>query len=125
MTEYRCRRVRPNSEDTWTTVEESSPGRAANEYHAKMFASDSCCFVQPTPDGGKEKVLFAVIEVDGHGKFTSRVYYRGIWRKGGVPLPRKKTDDEILRDIANVLEYTGSPRDLLDPGWDEEEEEWK
>lgn len=126
MTEYRCRRVRPNSEDTWTTVEESSPGRAANEYQVRYGRSYNYCIVEENvADNKMQYVYFAVIEVDGHGLFISRYYYSRIWRRAGVRIPDKKPLSEKLVDLASVLGYDGSPEELLHPGWDEEEEEWK
>jgi hypothetical protein len=107
-------------------VEESSPGRAANEYQVRYGRSYNYCIVEENvADNKMQYVYFAVIEVDGHGLFISRYYYSRIWRRAGVRIPDKKPLSEKLVDLASVLGYDGSPEELLHPGWDEEEEEWK
>lgn len=125
MTVYMCRRVRPVGEDVWHPVEESSPGRAANEYQVRYSRHDNYFIVEEVTKDSKQYVYFAVIEVEGHGQFISRYYYSRIFRRAGVKVPDKKPFIEKLVDLASVLGYNGSPEELLAPGWDEEEEEWK
>jgi len=125
VTEYLCRRVRPVSEDVWHPVEESSPGRAANEYHVSYDRYDNYCIVDENPTTHtRQLVYFALIEVKDHGQFISRYFYSHIWRRAGVKVPDTVPFAKKLADIASVLGYDGSPEELLAPGWDEEEEEW-
>lgn len=123
--EYFCRRVRPVGEDVWHPIEESSPGRAANEYQTQYSRSNNYYIVDKNEAEHTEQIVyFALIEVKDHGQFISRYFYSCIWRRAGVKVPDKKPFHEKLVDLASALGYDGSPDELLSPGWDEEEEEW-
>jgi hypothetical protein len=111
---YRCRMVQPSVEE-WGEVEADSPPLAANEYHLNLNHA-GFDLRRVFPDGRIERVHLALIEVEGHGPFISRLFSTGIFRKGGV----HPTETELAA-VANKLGWTGPPKELLEDGWDGEE----
>lgn len=113
---FRCRFLLPK-ESQWFEVEDAGPAQAANTCH---FDRDELGirYTEHLPDGGKQQISFARIEVEGHGSWVSRVYKLGIWRKGGVPRPGYQV---TLEDIARAVEYDADPQTLIAPGWEFEE----
>jgi len=124
MSAYHCRSTSP-LRTPWTDVEAKSPEHAAGDYHASR-SNDRSFSLRLTreQDGGFETVLFASIEVDGHGQYVSRLFHRGINRRGGVRSARTLTISEQLATIARELGWTKAPEELLADGWDGEEMKW-
>jgi hypothetical protein len=113
---FRCRTKIPHVEADWADIETDSPEQAAMEFHAERDYN-SVVYVRETENGGRERVLFALIEIEGHGERVSRVFHRAIWRKGGVRPTRPVT----IEDVARKLGWTKDPQELLAEGWDLEE----
>lgn len=122
MPTFKCRFNVPE-ESPWIEVEESNPGRAANEFHnQREFIGLRWNRIKP--DGSRrDTITFAVIEVEGHGEFISRLIKAGLYRGGGVKRPQNSK--EPLKELANKLGWTKDPNELLTDGWDEEESEWQ
>jgi hypothetical protein len=99
----------------WRDIQAESPENAANDFHSYYFAS----LRQLQYDQGSPHVCFVLVEVEGHGELISRMYYSGIYRRGGI---RNQT---TISDIAKKLGYEGKPEELLESGWDCEEDDWK
>ncbi len=110
---YSCRTTRPKLSN-WTQVNANSPEEAANDFHF-----NSTIGINYIVENGSQKyiVVFACIEVDGHGEFIARWYNYPIWRRGGVKCPGRKT----LDDVAKELDWPHEPRLLLEQGWLHEE----
>lgn len=68
--------------------------------------------MKPTPEDRYE-IHFALVEVEGHGEWVSRVFRYGLWRRGGVVRKGTPTQDQVLAKIAETLGWTHDPRDLL------------
>jgi hypothetical protein len=111
---FRCRKTVPLIGD-WIDIDADSPEQAVNDYHL-AYDSNSIVHAEEEENGGRHLVLFARIEVEGHGSWVSRIYSYGLWRKGGV-----KPGQPSLVNIAERLGYMDDPRTLLDPNWDCEE----
>jgi hypothetical protein len=94
---------------------------AANTFHEQeLEVVRGFRFRNPLGDGRFETVVFALVEVDGHGQGISRVYLQGIRRKGGV----QPLSFPTLQEVAERLGWRGSPDELLTPwpgeeSWDE------
>jgi len=104
---YSCRLVKPTV-GSWIGIEANSPGEAANEFHCTHMAGT----ISYRPENGSEGVSFALVEVEDHGDFVSRMYYLGIGRAGGVRRPQP-----TLKQIAEMLGWERDPEELLEPGW--------
>lgn len=72
------------------------------------------------PDKPATRVLFATLEVEGHGLFTSRIYQSGIGRRGGV----KRRAEMSLADVAKAIGWERDPAELMESGWDSEGSDW-
>ena len=110
MTTYRCRMTVPRVTN-WTDVTADSPELAANEFHSW---SEGTLWYVPDPDRPAARVYFALVEVEGHGVWVSRLYRSGILRVGAAR--RMPTLDEIAKQLG----WTHPPEGLLSPGWDGE-----
>jgi len=117
---YRCRYVKPR-ESVWYPVTASSPEEAATDFHGLQASAMNSIVYENKIESGIEKVFFAKVEVEGFFTRVSRVFSRGIYRKGGV----RKTRPITLEDIVKKLDYDDSPESLLEEGWDCEESEFK
>src|SRR6478609_11031311 len=102
---FKVRSVKP-SISRWFEIEAENYIDAAQEVHQAYvpnIASNNS--VQNThinsvvynKDGG-ERVYFSLIEVEGYGEFVSRIYYKGIRRKG-----KMSVKENTLENIAKVL----------------------
>jgi len=117
---YKCRIVKPNV-GQWFDVEASSEGEAALEHHYN-YSNVGYAYVLELPENTRQQINFALVEVDGFGEFISRVYIKGIWRKGGIKLNR---GEDYLITIARNLNWEHPAEDLLKPGWDGETDVWE
>lgn len=116
---FRCRTKIP-AETLWVEIAADDPEQAAMEY---FFQHDLVRIVHVrTIEGKRESVLFALVEVEGHGEWIARVFRRDLWRKGGVKLRRQTI---TIEDVARQLGWTGDPEELLSSGWPYEDQEWK
>jgi len=113
MNTFKCRSVVPNCTD-WVEIEAESEGHAANEYHYRAFV-DQATLKWRLDDG--TFIYFALIEVEGGEKFIARRFARGITRAG-----RKSVI--TLEDIAKQLGWSKDPQELIQPGWEGEEDTW-
>lgn len=59
-----------------------------------------CLFVKHA--NGNETAYFAVVEVEGEGKFVGRHFYAGINRKGGVT-PKNNMERATLEEVEQEL----------------------
>lgn len=124
MTTFRCRSVKPK-EMLWQDVEADSPELAANDYHARYGEGWDHTVVDDRVEGKRHKIGFMRVEVEGHDSFVSRMYYYGIWRRGGVKPWGYKSFEQRLKEAAEVVGFERDPTELADDGWDgEEEERW-
>lgn len=113
-------RIRKAGTETWTEVDKDDLVDEIQEYHIKRMPT-GVPFDQTTANGGREEVNFMAVEVEGDGIYFSRIYQRGIRRKGGVP---RAGVERTIESVAKALGYEGDPRELLEPGWDGEEDTW-
>ena len=121
MTTFRCRTVKPKV-SRWYEVQAETPESAANDFHSdNMEVLASLRWEVPTANDGKYFIMFANIEVEGHGEMVSRVYKHGIWRKGGVKRSDYKTPEQKLKELADALGWTHAPEELIASGWDGDE----
>lgn len=121
VTLFHCRTVKPKV-SRWYEVRAETPGEAANDFHSdNLEVLTNLSWEMPTANGGKYFVMFATIEVEGHGEVVSRVYKHGIFRKGGVKRPDYRTPDQKLKEMADALGWTHDPAELVAPGWDGDE----
>lgn len=117
MSIYQCRMLLPQ-ELPWRTVEADTPEQAANEYHFGLPRWESGkVWIERDGEGTRTDVYFARIEVEGHGSWVSRVYQSGLWRRGGVPVQQP-----TLADLAAAIDWPHDPQELVQPGWDFEED---
>jgi hypothetical protein len=117
--QYRCRTTKPALSE-WREVEASSPEQAANDFHEReLFFVESVRLLQDQKDGGIHCIIFALIEVEGHGERLSRIYSYGIFRGGGVG--RIRSLDERLKEVAQQVGWEKDPWLLIEPGWEGEE----
>lgn len=121
MATFRCRVTLPK-ESGWSEIEADTPEEAANSYHCRdLHALPGATYIDLDGEGKRRQiVIFARVEVEGHGSWVSRMYKSGIYRKGGVQVRPNPT----LEAIAKAVGYESDPKTLLDP-WDFEEKEWK
>jgi hypothetical protein len=113
MSTFRCRSIVPNYTD-WVEIKAESDGHAANEYHYRAFV-DQATLKWRTEDG--TFIYFAMIEVENRGKFIVRRFSKGITRIGHKSLI-------TLEEIAKKLGWSGDPQELIQPGWEGEEDSW-
>lgn len=113
MDTFKCRSIVPNRID-WLEVKAESAGLAANEYHSRAFV-DQATLKWRLEDG--TYVHFALIEVENGGEFIARRFTRGITRAG-------RKSSITLEDIAKQLGWFGDPQELINPGWEGEEDSW-
>ena len=113
---FQCRVTKP-SESNWFAQEAGTPEEAANAFHERYSGTLPSVRHRVTDGDGIFVILFARIEVEGHGEWISRVYVYGIFRGGGVPRRPPMT----LQEIAEVVGLSGPPEHLLEPGWVGEE----
>lgn len=121
MSAYRCRIVKPERQSTtWCDVQAYSPEEAANEYHYQFPRIGMPGAVYVLDPDFAPAIHFALVEVEGHGCFVSKVYTSGIARRGGVK-PRKRVGPTIAQ-IAKAIGWEKDPNELLDV-WDGEQSE--
>lgn len=114
---YRCRMVVPKKGTDWTEVAAGSPADAVQEFHVHGDDEDSLWHFHYYSPSQRCQMLFARIEVEGHGSFVSRCIREGLWRGGGVQLP-KPSPVERLAVIAERLEWKHAPEELVsDEKW--------
>ena len=118
---YQCRMVIPEikgDRGNWISIETETPEEAALDCHYDLYdlGFKGFGFVDRR-DGKITMVHFARIEVEGHETWVSRIFYRGIYRKGGV----RPREEATLVDIAKQIGWERPPETLLDEGWDCEE----
>jgi hypothetical protein len=115
--DYRCRMTIPYA-SAWIDAEAETPEQAAQDCHEHFYdLGDKGLGYRDERDGKITLVYFARIEVEGYGTYVSRMFYTGIFRKGGV----KPRDPNTLVSIARALNYQSPPETLLDEGWTCEE----
>lgn len=121
MMSYRCRMKIPQETD-WMEVEAATPAEAAHVCHDQLYerGQKGIGYTDRRADDFRQRVYFALMETEGFEPWVSRIYYSGIWRKGGVLPPAGPT----LMDIAKQLGWTAAPEKLLEEGW-ECEETWE
>lgn len=122
MTAYRIRYVKPTI-GPWVEIEADSMADALNTKHFDDFPyyAQGIRYRDPLPTGGHQIIHFALFEVEGYGELASRVYYRGIYRRGGA------ATNPTLRDVANFLGWAHPLEELLadwmlEETWDEASE---
>lgn len=121
VSSYRARSVAPN-ESAWRYFYADSPEDAAQQWLAENSSMhhDGVKVLRYKLDPElAEIVVFALVEVEGHGTWIARLYVSGIGRPGGVKASR---DPSALGKIAAALGWTGTPEELLAPGWVGEED---
>ena len=71
------------------------------------------------PDASKPgaNIHFALVEVEHHGSWVSKIYTSGIMRRGGV----KARPAVTLVDVAKAVRWERDPSELLEDGWIGEE----
>jgi hypothetical protein len=105
-------------ESAWIDAEAETPEQAAQDCHDHFYdIGDRGLGHSYERDGKHMQVYFARIEVEGHSTYVSRMFYAGIYRKGGV----KPRNPSTLASIARTLHYDAPPETLLDEGWTCEE----
>jgi hypothetical protein len=120
VTTYRCRAIAPH-ELPWCEVEASSPEDAVQAYQDRLATCQQVVVMFDEPDGARCAAHLALVEVEGHGEMVSRMFHKGLWRRGGVPL---RPLAERLAEAARTLRWTHDPAELVAPGWDGEGEVW-
>lgn len=115
---FRARIIKPRATE-WLNFGVDTPEDAAQALHDRNGRSCSAVYV-PDADMPASEVWFALVEVEGHGEFVSRIYRNGIGRRGGV---RRKAP-ATLADIAREVGWTKDPAELVALGWYGEQEEW-
>jgi hypothetical protein len=95
-------------------VSADSPEQAANDWFFTAYR-DGVSFIHETTSG-REDIYFGRVEVEGHGSWVVRTFWKGIYRRGGV------RSHKTIADIAKALDWTGDPAELLEAGWDLEED---
>ena len=117
---YKCRTTKPH-ESSWHELGAAHPTEAAMTFFAEYEWMLQVSRIH-IPDGeGWIEVNFALVEVEGHGEFIARMYHSKIYRKGGVKVGSPKT----IKDVALDMGWRGNPEELLEPGWDEESNDWE
>lgn len=116
---YRARVIKPRESD-WYEAEADTAPKAADRFIDDHEFIDHFTYVHDV-DGGRETVTFHLVEIAGYGEFMVRRYRRGIGRRGGIKL---YSGESVLKKIADGLGYDGEPKELLEPGWDLEEDDW-
>lgn len=117
MQEYRCRFVKPALSE-WKTIksEEADWRFVALEFHDRS-SSTGIHHVIRHPDERREDVRFALIEVEGHEAVVTRMFSKGICRRGGI-----RNDGPGLPAIAQQFGWTHPPEELLGTDWEGEGE---
>lgn len=111
MTTYKCRTVLPKKSG-WFEMEAGTPEQAANDFHEAYHPHTITSAVLIKHDeGGRYKIAFAKIEVEGFDCWISKIYLYGIWRRGGV----SRRPETTIEDIAKAIEWNGDPQELLQP----------
>lgn len=117
-------KVKLKNHKGWTNITADSPGDAVQEFHLNHCSFEGYNYhSKKGPTGESVDVTFVWIEVDGHGEYLSRIWHSGIRRKGGFS--RFNSDKEKLEWVAKQLGWKDVPEKLLEPGWENEEEDWK
>lgn len=121
---YRCRSVKPH-ESTWRDVESDTPESAANEYHCQFGQSDDYIVTDDRIENDCQRIGFMLVEVENYGEWVSRMFYKGIYRKGGIKRLGQKTFYQRLVEAAKTIGWEKDPMRLVVEGWEEEQSEWK
>lgn len=109
---YRCRTTKPKASE-WFDIEAESPELAANSFHSDYDALIDSVTYTPNPELPGAFVYFAVVEVEGHGTWVSRVFLSRILRRGGA----QRKPPPTIKHVALLLGYKHNPRTLLEDGW--------
>lgn len=122
MNNYRCRTTKPIVNGTgWFDIEACSPTEAAQNLVWNNPHLPTYTYFHETGPDTRETITFTLVEVEGFGEFIVRNYRAGLYRRGGIKV---KSGSGYLKQIAHDLCFDGDPKELLDPGWDLEEEDW-
>ena len=119
MATFRCRSLKPKVSE-WREIEAETPELAANEYHSFWSETD----VRVTDDrveNRRYKIGFMRVEVEGYDAWVSRMFYYGIWRKGGVKPWGLKSFAARLKEAAEIVGWEHDPMELIEDGWEGEE----
>lgn len=118
MTRFKVRLLKP-APTQWLTIDAESTADAVMKLHERMGRTSSIVY---TPDHERPGAViwFALAEVAGHGEVVSRLYWRGIARRGGVRVRPPTT----LADVATALGWPHATDDLVAPGWEGEDDKW-
>ena len=116
---WKCRTTKPSVSE-WSEIEAPTFKEAANSLHEEnLWKLPRLVYQHHTDDGKMVKIHFAIVEVEGHGEWVSRIFEYNLWRGGGVPSQRPKI---TLQSIATTLGYTHDPNTLVDEtSWEFEE----
>lgn len=111
----------------WELIEEETLARAVNSFHQKNYNKKLYIVVNPgehfTANDGWYGVSYSLIETENDGQLVSRIFNTGIRRKGGVKPYRSLLLDR-LKEVAQKLDWERDIMELIEPGWEEEEENW-
>jgi hypothetical protein len=121
---FKCRFTVPR-ESAWQAVEGATPEEAANEFHYRRDLDGIVLYLSDAGEPWRpgDSVSLALVEVEGHEPWMSRIFRSGLVRRGGIKL-RDRTFDQKLAGVAKQLGWTGDPRELIAPGWEGENESW-
>lgn len=121
MKTYKCRITVPKV-GPWHSVDADNPRDAAQSIleENSTFTHDvePVLRYRPDPETSAEVVVFALVEVEGHGEWVARLFLSGIGRRLGGAAQRKLMK---LPDIASKLGWEHPAQELLQAGWDGEE----
>lgn len=120
MNTFKVRFLKPILTE-YEVVEADDYKDAIQDLHIqKGNAGRSYVFVNER-NGKCEKVHLALMECSGFEPLVSRYFSSGIWRRGGIQL-NKLTKEQQLKNIATELGWTHDLNDLIEPGWEKEED---
>ena len=121
VSSYRARSVAP-VESEWRYCYAERPEDAARQWLCEnsSMRHDAVRVLRYKPDPDVAQiVIFALVEVEGHGTWIARLYVSGIGRFGSAKAHREPS---ALQKIAATQPTPGAPEELLQPGWDGEED---
>ncbi len=113
---FQCRAVKPK-ETECKEVEAETPEEAANEFHSKYNYLSEVIVVDDRVDNQRTKIGLTYVEVRGYTAWVSRMFYRGIWRKGGVRPWGRKSFEDRLKEAAKAVGWERDPMELVEEGW--------
>lgn len=116
---YKVRFLKPIQTE-YTEIEAEDYKDAIQDLHVIGTAGRSYIFIDER-NGRHEKIHLALMECEGFEPLVSRYFSSGIWRRGGIKL-NELTKEQQLKNIAAELGWTHDPNDLIEPGWEKEED---